>query len=109
MLDRVLIMKRAWEIAGKYGIEIGEALHRSWMVMKVSGENARRIEDAQKAAGITEEVKTWYGWKMAGYMVSHGSKALFGCPLIYASKGDNVVYRASFFGASQVEPIAVEN
>lgn len=108
MLNRSLIMKRAWELAGKHGIDIGEALHRSWMVLKTRVENDRRIAEAKKVAGVTEEVNTWYGWKEAGFMVAHGSKALFGCPLIWASKGDGKIYNASFFGASQVEPLAVE-
>lgn len=103
------IMKRAWEIfrkEEKKGITFGEALHRSWAAKKAEPVNAQRIADAKAAAGITEEVKTWFAWKQAGYMVNHGSKALFGVELIYASKGDGKVYKASFFGASQVTKIA---
>lgn len=103
------IMKRAWEIFHKEvkkPISFAEALHRSWEVTKAEPENARRIEEAKAAAGVTEEVKTWFAWKQAGYMVNHGSKALFGVELIYASKGDGKVYKASFFGASQVAALA---
>ena len=35
----------------------------------------------------------------------HGSKALFRAVLIWASHGDGATYKASFFGASQVQPI----
>ena len=40
-----------------------------------------------------------------GYEVKHGSKALFGVDLIWATKGTGVVYKARFFGASQVAAI----
>ena len=103
MLNRVAVMKRAWALSEKYGIEFGEALHRSWMMLKAMPENARRIDEAKKAAGVTEEVKTWSEWWNNGFEVMHGSKALFGCKLIWASKGDGVIYKASFFGASQVK------
>ncbi|MEF2886497.1 hypothetical protein [Gemmiger sp.] len=42
----------------------------------------------------------------SGYEVVRGSKALFRAVLIWASKGDGKQYAASFFGASQVRPIA---
>ena len=57
----------------------------------------------EQAAGITEPVNTWAGWKAAGYMVEHGAKALFQAVLIHSSKGDGQTYHASFFGASQVK------
>lgn len=102
-----VIMKRAWEVFRKEkGISFGEALHRSWLTEKAAPENARRIAEAKANAGVTEEVKTWYGWKQAGYMVNHGSKALFGVSLIWGSKGDGKLYKASFFGASQVSALA---
>ena len=100
------IMTRAWRLyrEGK-GLTVAEALHRSWISEKAQPVNAERIEAAKQAAGIVEEVKTWSGWKAAGYMVIHGSKALFGCDLIHGSKGDGAIYKARFFGASQVEPL----
>lgn len=55
--------------------------------------------------GITEDTNTWSGWKKLGYEVIHGSRALFGCSLIWGSKGDGVVYNAWFFGKSQVQAI----
>ena len=67
--------------------------------------NAARIEEAKTEAGITEQTNTWAGWKALGFEVIHGSKALFGCELVHGSKGDGAIYRASFFGASQVQPI----
>lgn len=63
---------------------------------------------ALAAAGITEPVNTWAGWKAAGYMVEHGAKALFQAVLIHSSRGDGQTYRASFFGASQVQPLETQ-
>ncbi|MCR5783951.1 MAG: hypothetical protein K6G90_14595 [Clostridia bacterium] len=101
-----LIMKRAWTIFKKMGVTFGEALHRSWQAAKAEPVNAERIQKAKAEAGIVEETNTWAGWRDLGYMVSHGMKALFGCDLIYASKGDGEIYKARFFGKSQVEAIA---
>ena len=103
------IMSRAWAIfrkaAEKAEITFGEALHRAWLSAKAEPVNAQRIEDAKAAAGITETVDTWAGWRDAGYEVVHGSKALFGCDLIWGSHGDGAIYKARFFGASQVQAI----
>lgn len=102
------IMLRAWRLyrEGK-GLSFAECLHRSWISEKAQPVNAERIEAAKQAAGITEECNTWAGWKKAGSEVIHGSKALFGVDLIYGSKGDNAVYKARFFGASQVQAVSV--
>lgn len=100
------IMLRAWTIYRKGEITFPEALHRSWTSAKAEPVNAARIEAAKAAAGIVEAVNTWAGWKKAGYEVIHGSKALFGCDLIHGSRGDGAVYKARFFGASQVRATA---
>lgn len=100
------IMLKAWELFRKMEISFSEALHRAWISAKAAPVNAERIEAAKAAAGITEETNTWSGWKALGYEVIHGSKALFGADLIYASKGDGAIYKARFFGASQVQAIA---
>ncbi|MFR6581359.1 MAG: hypothetical protein ACLURP_04570 [Ruminococcus sp.] len=63
------------------------------------------LNRAEAAAGITEEINTYTGWKQLGYEVLHGSKALFNCCLIWGSRGDGATYKASFFGESQVQPI----
>lgn len=99
------IMLKAWKNYRKGGISFGEALHRAWLSAKAEPINAARIAEAKEAAGITEETATWDGWRKAGYEVIHGMKALFGCDLIYGSKGDGATYKARFFGASQVQPI----
>lgn len=106
MYNKSEIMSRANTLTTKRGIEQGEALHRSWNAAKLSPINAQRIEEAKAAAGITEEVMTWKGWKDAGFMVNHGAKALFQTILEYATKGDGETYKASFFGRSQVTEIA---
>ena len=100
------IMTRAWKIFRKLGVTFSEALHRAWMAAKAQPVNAERIAAAKAAAGITEQTETWSGWKKLGFEVIHGSKALFGADLIYASKGDGATYKARFFGASQVHAIA---
>ena len=100
------IMKRAWELFRKLGVSFAEALHRSWLSEKAKPVNEQRIAEAKEAAGITEETNTWSGWRELGYEVIHGSKALFGAELIYGSKGDGAIYKARFFGASQVQAIA---
>lgn len=105
--DLSSIMKKAWEIHRKYAeLKFGECLHRAWNAVKAQPVNDARIKLAAYEAGVSEEVNTWYGWKKLGYMVAHGSKALFTAILVYASKGDGGVYKASFFGASQVQPIS---
>ncbi|MBE6949886.1 MAG: hypothetical protein E7451_00930 [Ruminococcaceae bacterium] len=100
------IMSKAWELFRKLGISFSECLHRAWESAKAQEVNAARIAAAKAAAGVTEETNTWSGWKALGYEVAHGSKALFGADLIWASKGDGKTYKARFFGASQVQPIA---
>ena len=100
------IMLKAWELFRKLEITFAEALHRAWLSAKAEPVNAARIEAAKAAAGIVEDVKTWAGWKALGFEVIHGSKALFGADLIYGSKGDGAIYKARFFGASQVQAIA---
>ena len=103
------IMHKAWELFHKLRISFAESLHRAWEAAKAEPINAARIAAAKAAAGITEETNTWSGWQKLGYEVIHGSKALFGTNLIYAAKGDGAVYKARFFGASQIQPIAKEN
>ena len=100
------IMSRAWALFRKGGISFSEALHRAWLSAKAEPVNAARIEAAKAGAGFTEQTETWAGWKALGFRVIHGSKALFGCELIHGSKGDGATYKASFFGASQVQAIA---
>ena len=101
------IMLRAWRTYRKgRGLSFGECLHRAWLSAKAEEVNAKRIEDAKKAAGIQEETNTWSGWQQLGYEVIHGSKALFGVDLIWGSKGDGAVYKARFFGRTQVQELA---
>ena len=99
------IMRKAWSLFRKLGISFGECLHRAWAAAKAEPVNAERIARAKAAAGITEDTNTWSGWQKIGYEVIHGSKALFGADLVYAAKGDGAIYKARFFGASQVHPI----
>lgn len=100
-------MTRAWKLFRKFSdLPFGECLHRAWLSAKAEEVNAKRIEAAKLAAGVTEETNTWNGWKQLGYEVIHGSKALFGTELIWGSKGDGAIYKARFFGRSQVQALA---
>ncbi len=100
------IMKRAWDLFRKTDIiTFAECLHRAWQSEKAKPENEKRIAEAKAAVGINEDVNTWAAWKALGYEVIHGSKALFQAVLINASKGDGKTYKASFFSASQVQPV----
>lgn len=105
------IMTRAWRLFRKGAAEaltFAEALHRAWLSAKAEPINAQRIEAARAAAGVLEPVNTWAGWRALGYEVIHGSRALFGCDLIWGSRGDGAAYKARFFGLSQVQPIPAE-
>lgn len=104
--DLRAIMLRAWKNFRKGGMTFGEALHRAWLTAKAEPINAQIIEEAKAAAGIEEETNTWAGWREAGYEVIHGMKALFGAELLWGSKGDGAVYKARFFGRSQVQAVA---
>lgn len=99
------IMKKAWEIFRKVQVTFAEALHRGWLSAKAVEINQNRIDRAKSAAGVTEKVNTWSEWKKLGYAVLHGSKSLFGADLIWGSKGDGVIYKAWFFGWSQVQEV----
>lgn len=99
------IMLRAWKNYRKMQLSFAECLHRAWLTAKAGEVNAKRIEKAKAAAGINEDTNTWNGWKQLGYEVIHGSKALFGTELIWGSKGDGAIYKARFFGRSQVQEI----
>ena len=99
-------MLKAWKIYRQTkGINFAESLHRAWLSAKAEEINAKRIETAKQAAGITEQTETYSKWKELGYEVLHRSKALFGCSLIWGSRGDGAEYKASFFGKSQVQAI----
>ena len=104
--DLSQIMKKAWEIFRKVKITFAEALHRAWLSAKALEINQKRIESAKADAKVTEEINTWAEWKKLGYEVIHGSKALFAADLIWGSKGDGAIYKASFFGRSQVQELS---
>jgi len=99
------IMHKAWKLYRKGVSSFAEALHRAWNSAKAAPVNAKRIEEAQQAAGIEEECRTWADWKKQGREVLHGARAAFQVLLIYASKGDGQTYRASFFPASVTQPL----
>lgn len=73
--------------------DLSAIMRRAWIIFR-------------KAANVTEEAHTWAEWQSLGYEVVRGSKAIFRAVLIWASRGDGRQYMASFFGASQVRPLA---
>ena len=103
------IMTKAWELFRKNDkknpFSFAEALHRAWLIAKNADINATIIRVIKEASGITEETKTWYGWKMAGREVIHESKCLFQCRVFDGAKGDNATRVLSFFGYSQTAAI----
>lgn len=101
------IMLKAWKLFRTAAdLSFAECLHRAWLSAKARDINNQRIAEAKAAAGVTEETNTWSDWKKLGYEVIHGSRALFGCDLIWGSKGDGQTYKARFFGKSQVQTVA---
>lgn len=92
------IMHNAWSIYRKAeGITFAAALRMAW-------QNAKNLNAAKTAAGITETVRSWYGWKSAGFEVIHESVALFKAVLLdpTTKKGTRIT---AYFGESQVQPI----
>lgn len=82
------VMRNAWKMFRQGLATFSECLKKSW-------ENAKILAEALK--DFTEEVHTWYGWKMLGFMVKHGSENV-----------KQVVINGrilSFFTKSQVEPL----
>lgn len=52
------IMHKAWKLYRKGVRSFAEALHRAWNSAKAAPVNAKRIEEAQQAAGVAEPVNT---------------------------------------------------
>ena len=50
------IMHKAWKLYRKGVAAFGEWLHRAWNSAKAEPINAQRIEKAQQAAGVAEQV-----------------------------------------------------
>lgn len=89
-------------------IERENRIARLYFIQGICVEKRDRIWIADvllKEVRLRDNTKPWSGWKKLGYEVIHGSRALFGCSLIWGSKGDGVVYNARFFGKSQVQAI----
>ena len=95
-------MMNAWKIYRKGGYSFSESLKRAWLTAKASDENARRIEEKKAAKGITEETRTWYGWKEIGREVIHESQAIFSVVIVDGSTKSKT-RMLSFFGESQTQ------
>lgn len=82
------VMRNAWKMFKTHFGNFSECLKKSWA-------NAKLI--AEELKDFTEEVHTWYGWKMLGFMVKHGSENVKQIRV-----NDRIL---SFFTKSQVEPL----
>ena len=91
------IMRAAWRFFRKGAQSFAVALRMAWA-------NAKATGAAKENAGITEETRTWAGWKALGYEVIHESKALYKVTVNDPAtrKGTRII---CYFGASQVQPI----
>ena len=103
--NRSQVMRRAWNTyhdARRHGmwISFSDCLRKAWAAVKTAVRNAAIVAAAKAAAGITETIDTWYGWKEAGREVLHGSKAVFQVVLEKVSQPGKV-YTASYFTLSQ--------
>lgn len=85
------VMINAWKEYRKGIKTFSECLKLAW-------NNAKKLVEELK--DFDEEVHTWYGWKMLGYMVKHGSTNVKQVVI-----NDRIL---SFFTKSQVEPISEE-
>ena len=102
--DLKSIMTKAWEIYRKPFLKcktFAEALHRAWLVAKQREENEKRVKRAIAENGITERVRTWFGWTTENREVVHGCHNLFKVLLLDGTKGDGVEKWTPFFGLSQ--------
>lgn len=102
------IMTKAWEIFRKAHLKItdfAEALRRAWAFVKCADNNARLVEEATRMNGITEKVRTWYGWFTEGREVIHESKCLFQVTVEDPTRGIGKTRVLSFFGISQTAEI----
>lgn len=91
------IMSEAWR---HYRAGAGCFAH----CLRMAWHNAKRTALAKESAGVTEDAATWYGWKLQGFEVIHGSKATFKVNHLDPSTksgGRTVCY----FTRSQVQPI----
>ena len=98
------LMKKAWSLFKKGHTTFSAALKAAWQWIKVQAANDAIIAAAAKAAGVADMVyKTWFGWKAAGRMVIHTSKAAFQCEIAdpTTKKGTRV---QSFFLYTDTQP-----
>lgn len=106
--DLKAIMSKAWELFRKAHLKItdfAEALRRAWALAKCAEHNESIVEEAIKMNGITEKVRTWYGWYTEGREVIHESKCLFQVTVNDPTRGIGKTKVLSFFGLSQTAEI----
>ena len=96
--DLSSIMKAAWGIFRKGVASFSVALRMAWA-------NAKTHNAAKDAAGMSEETRSWYGWKERGYEVRHESKCLDQA-VIADPATKSGTRKTSYFGLSQVQPIS---
>lgn len=85
------IMTKAWEIYRKPYLKCGT----------FAEENNATINNAITKSGVSERVRTWYGWTLEGREVIHESKCLFQVTIKDGTRGDGKTKVLSYFGESQ--------
>ena len=104
--DLSALMTLAWEIyrnpANKCET-FGEALKRAWKCFDMAPSNHDIVAETIAKLGITERVRTWYGWTTEGRKVKHEEKAMFQVTLATPEKGIGKTHIVSYFAESQTD------
>ena len=104
--DLSALMTYAWAIYRNESNaceNFADALKRAWKSFDVADENRRKVDEAIKEFGITERVRTWYGWTMEGRKVMHEQKATFKVLLDTPEKGIGKTRWTAYFTFSQTD------
>ena len=104
--DLSALMHYAWAIYRNKANKcetFGEALKRAWKAFDVAESNRAKVADAIAEKGITERVRTWFGWTTEGRKVMHEQKAVLQVLLDTPEKGIGKTYMTSYFAYSQTD------
>ncbi len=104
--DLSALMSLAWAIYRKpvnKCVDFGDALKRAWACFDEADYNRMVIDDAIKTYGITERVRTWYGWTTEGRKVMHEQVAVFHVILKNSERGIGKTHDTAFFAYSQTD------
>lgn len=104
--DLSALMTLAWAIyrtkANKCP-NFAEALRRAWKCFDVAEDSHKKVEDTAKRLGITEKVRSWYGWFMEGRKVMHDEEHVFSVILPWPERGLDKTRVVPYFTYSQTD------